>query len=134
MTSQTPAHTPIVVRCGALGDLILLTPLLHLLHRRYGRPCLLIGAGGWMQPLFAGHPDVAATLPISFRRCPYTLDPSQWRVVSALRIRLGGPGLDVGVARAFFPEDVLLLYHGMRPMAAPHVRCVPDDLPKLSIT
>ena len=44
-----------------------------------------------------------------------------------LRTRLGGPGLDVGVARAFFPENVLLLYHGMRPMAAPHVRSVPED-------
>ena len=41
---------------------------------------------------------------------------------------LVAPGY-VGVARAFFPEDVLLLYHGMRPMAAPHVRSVPDDRP-----
>jgi hypothetical protein len=38
------------------------------------------------------------------------------------------------VARAFFPEDVPLLYHGRRKKAAPHVRSVPDHHPKVSIT
>ena len=79
------ALSPIVVRFGALGDLILLTPLLHLLHRRYGKPCQLIGSGGWMQPLFARHPDVDSTWLVHSRRRPYLLDSSQWRMVSALR-------------------------------------------------
>jgi len=79
------ALSPIVVRFGALGDLILLTPLLHLLHRRYGKPCQLIGSGGWMQPLFARHPDVDTTRLVRSRRRPYLLDSSQWQLVAALR-------------------------------------------------
>jgi hypothetical protein len=57
-----------------------------------------------------------------------------FRDLSARRSSLGGPGLDIGVARAFFPEDDLLLYHGMRPMAAPHVRGVPENDRTVSIT
>jgi ADP-heptose:LPS heptosyltransferase len=80
-----PDLSPIVVRFGALGDLILLTPLLHLLHQRFAKPCQLIGSGGWMQPLFARHPDVDSTWLVRSRRRPYLLDSSQWQLVSALR-------------------------------------------------
>ena len=35
--ARAPALSAIVIRLGALGDMINLTALLHLLHRRYGR-------------------------------------------------------------------------------------------------
>lgn len=76
---------PLVIRCGAVGDQVLLTPLLHLLRRRYGQPCRLIGSGAWMAPLLAGNPDVQQLLTLRSRRAPYLFDASQRRLVAALR-------------------------------------------------
>ena len=86
----TPA-APLVIRFGAFGDMVLLTPLLRLLHRRYGQPCRVLGSGGWLEPLFAGHPDVRATLKLSSRKRPYWLDASQRRLVALLRAQPPGP-------------------------------------------
>lgn len=57
---RTPAAqlTPIVILFGRVGDMIMLTAALNLLHRRYGRPCQVIGAGSWNRDLYRGHPDV----------------------------------------------------------------------------
>jgi len=44
---SAPALIPIVIRFGRLGDMVLLSPLLNLLHRRYRNPCWLIGSGPW---------------------------------------------------------------------------------------
>jgi ADP-heptose:LPS heptosyltransferase len=82
---------PLVIRFGALGDLILLTPLLHALHQRYGQPCRLLGSGGWLQPLFEHSRDVGAILQLNSRRRPYLTDPAQWRLVAALRAIDEGP-------------------------------------------
>ncbi len=85
------ALTPVVVRFGAFGDLVLLTPLLHLLHRRYGRPCSVVTSGDWAQPLLGDHPDVERLLQVRSRRRPYLLDPQQWRLTRALRRLPDGP-------------------------------------------
>lgn len=85
------AAAPLVVRFGALGDMVLLTPLLHELHRRYGQPCRVLGSGPWLQPLFAGNPDVLETLSVRSRRRPYWLDLSQQRLVKTLRALPPGP-------------------------------------------
>jgi len=82
---------PLVIRFGAFGDMVLLTPLLRLLHRRYGQPCQVLGSGGWLEPLFADHPDVGATLRLASRKRPYWLDASQWHLVALLRVRPPGP-------------------------------------------
>ena len=79
------ASSPIVVRFGAFGDLVILTPLLHLLHRRYGQPCTLVTSGAWAEPLLGAHPDVKRILRVGSRRRPYALDPQQWRLTRALR-------------------------------------------------
>lgn len=94
--SKIPTHdgsalSPVVVRFGAFGDLVLLTPLLHLLHRRYGRPCTVVTSGAWAQPLLHGHPDVESILQLRSRRRPYLLDPQQWRLTRALRQLPDGP-------------------------------------------
>ena len=76
---------PLVVRFGAFGDVVLLTPLLKLLHRRYGQPCRVLGSGAWLGPLLAGNPDVGEVLTLRSRRRPYWLDRAQWHLVGTLR-------------------------------------------------
>jgi heptosyltransferase-2/heptosyltransferase-3 len=81
---------PLVVRFGLLDDMVLLTPLLRLLHRRYGQPCRVIGSGSWLEPLLAGHPDVQAVLTVSNPERPYWLDATQRDVARCLKARLQG--------------------------------------------
>ena len=85
------AAAPLVVRFGALGDMVLLTPLLRRLHRRYGRPCRVLGSGTWLSPLYDGNPDVAEVLTVRSRRRPYWSDRSQQRLVKTLRALPPGP-------------------------------------------
>ncbi len=82
---------PLVIRFGAFGDMVLLTPLLRMLHRRYGDACRVLGSGPWLQPMFAGHPDVRATLKLSSRKRPYWLDATQRHLVALLRTQPPGP-------------------------------------------
>ena len=96
MTSVTtampaPPATPLVIRFGAFGDMVLLTPFLQLLHQRYGAACRVLGSGGWLEPLFDGHPDVRGTLRLASRKRPYLLDPGQRRLVNWLRTQPPGP-------------------------------------------
>lgn len=81
---------PLVVRFGALDDMVLLTPLLRLLHRRYGRPCRVMGSGSWLEPLLASHPDVQQVLTVSNLERPYWLDATQRRGARYLRMHLQG--------------------------------------------
>lgn len=81
---------PVVIRFGRLGDIVLQTPLLHLLHRRFGQPCRLITAGSWARTLLAGHPDVDSIWQLRQRHAPFLLSPERWRLVAELR-RCGGP-------------------------------------------
>lgn len=109
------SSAPLVIRFGAFGDMVLLTPLLRMLHGRYRQPCRILGSGGWLEPLFAGHSDVAGTLALASRKRPYWLDPSQRRLVAWLRRQPPGPvyvcdDYSVGkirwlLARAGVPED-----------------------------
>ena len=87
----TAAAAPLVIRFGAFGDMVLLTPLLRMLHGRYGQPCRVLGSGSWLEPLFAGHPDVLATIALDSRKRPYWLDASQRRLVASLRGQPPGP-------------------------------------------
>ncbi len=89
--TDTPrsAQRPLVVRCGALGDMVLLTPLLALLHRRYGLAPDVLASGAWTPSLYAGHADVHDVLLLDSRRRPYWSDPRQWRLMRMLRA--GGP-------------------------------------------
>ena len=82
---------PLVIRFGAFGDMVLLTPLLRMLHRRYGQACRVLGSGRWLEPLYAGHPDVRATLKVSSRKRPYWLDATQRHLVALLRAQPPGP-------------------------------------------
>lgn len=81
--SVRPLH-PFVFRHGRVGDMIMQTALLEMLHRRYGAPCHVVGAGPWNPSIFRAHPDVEHcwTLP---RHAPFLFTPQWPQLVRALR-------------------------------------------------
>jgi heptosyltransferase III len=83
--------TPLVVRFGAFGDMLLLIPMLKALHRRYGRPCDLVSSGRWTTPLMQRVPACGAVQLLTSRRAPYWFNRSQWQLVAGLRSRPAGP-------------------------------------------
>jgi heptosyltransferase-2/heptosyltransferase-3 len=79
------------MRCGAFGDMVLLTVLLEQLHARFGRRVDVIASGPWSEPLLAGHRAVGRMFILRSRRTPYWLSPTQRRLVAWLRERGAGP-------------------------------------------
>lgn len=70
--------------------MVMVTRMLNLLHRRYGRPCQVVGTGSWTPTTYAGNPDVACVWAFH-RHLPFLLD-SAWRPVRrALRASAPGP-------------------------------------------
>src|ERR1700758_1063334 len=85
-----PPLTPTVFFFCRLGDMVMVTRMLNLLHRRYGRPCQVIGTGSWTATTYAGTPDVADVWAFH-RHLPFLLDAA-WRPVRrALRASAPGP-------------------------------------------
>jgi len=85
-----PPVQPIVIWFGRVGDLILLSALLEILHRRFGLPCHVIGAGTWPAEIYAVHGDVARVSCLH-RYTAWALDPAWWRTLRALRASRAGP-------------------------------------------
>lgn len=79
-----PPVQPIVIWFGRVGDLILMSALLEILHRRFGSPCHLVGAGSWLAQLYAAHGDVARVSCLH-RYTAWGFDPAWWRTLRALR-------------------------------------------------
>lgn len=82
--------TPTVFFFARLGDMVMVTRMLNLLHRRYGRPCDVIGTGSWTSSTYDGNPDVAAVWAFH-RHLPFLLDRAWWPVRRALRVSAPGP-------------------------------------------
>ena len=82
---------PLVVRCGAFGEMVLLTALIRPLHARFGRPVDIVTSGPWSEPLLAGQPGVGDILSVRSRKTPYWLAPDQRRLVRRLAARGVGP-------------------------------------------
>ena len=85
-----PPVQPIVIWFGRVGDLILLSALLEVLHRRFGSPCHVIGAGSWPAQIYAAHNDVARVSCLH-RYTAWVFDPAWWRTLRALRARRADP-------------------------------------------
>jgi ADP-heptose:LPS heptosyltransferase len=105
---------PLVMRCGAFGDMVLLTVLLERLRARFGRRVDVIASGPWSEPLLAGHSAVGRLYLLRSRRTPYWLSLAQRRLVAGLRARGAGPTwfCDRGegrglLARAGIPDDYI---------------------------
>ena len=82
---------PLVVRCGAFGDMVLLTALIRALHARFDEPVDIVTSGPWSAPLLEGQPGVGEILSVRSRKTPYWLAPDQHRAVRRLRSRGAGP-------------------------------------------
>jgi heptosyltransferase-2/heptosyltransferase-3 len=85
-----PPVQPIVIWFGRVGDLILLSALLEVLHRRFGSPCHVIGAGSWPAQIYAAHSDVARVSCLH-RYTAWVFDPAWWRTLRALRAGRADP-------------------------------------------
>jgi len=103
---------PLVMRCGAFGDIVLLTVLLEQLHARFKARVDVIASGPWSEPLLAAHRAVGRLFILRSRRTPYWLSRSQRQLVAWLRARGAGPTwyCDRGegrelLARAGIPAD-----------------------------
>ena len=90
MSTPAPALTPSVILFGRVGDMIMLTAALNPLHRRYGRPCQVIGAGPWNRDLYQAHPDVSRCWSLP-RHLPFALTPAWMSVLRAVRRAAPGP-------------------------------------------
>jgi ADP-heptose:LPS heptosyltransferase len=87
--SPSPLRPTVFYFCR-LGDMVMLTRLLNLLHRRFGLPCQVIGTGSWTSSVFEGNPDVAGVW--SFHRhFPFPFDSAWPAVRRALRASAPGP-------------------------------------------
>lgn len=92
MPNQTLKNTrPLIVRFGALGDMILLTPVMRALAERHGAPCDVVGSGRFLGELFSGLSFVGDHFAIASRSKPYWLNPDKWALVRWLRARHFGP-------------------------------------------
>jgi len=100
------------MRCGALGDMVLLTVLLRALHTRFGTPVDLICSGSWTGTLLQGQESLGRVFLLGSRHIPYWLSLRQRRLSAWLKDRGPGPTwfCDMGVgrellARGGIPDD-----------------------------
>ncbi|HEY0800063.1 MAG TPA: glycosyltransferase family 9 protein, partial [Steroidobacteraceae bacterium] len=82
---------PLAVRCGAFGDMVLLTALIRVLYAEFRQPVDLVTSGPWSEPLLRGQPGVGEIYSMRSRKTPYWLSSDQQRVVRQLRARGRGP-------------------------------------------
>ncbi len=113
-TVSAAAVRPLVMRCGAFGDIVLLTVLLQQLHRRFGKPVDVIASGPWTEPLLESETAVGELFILRSRRTPYWLSVQQQQLIAWLRKRGSGPTwfCDRGegrglLARAGIPDDYI---------------------------
>ena len=90
-TARAAEVRPLVMRCGAFGDMVLLTVLLRQLHSRFGKPVDVISSGPWTQPLLESEPALERLFLLRSRRTPYWLSLEQHRLVDWLGERGSGP-------------------------------------------
>jgi heptosyltransferase-2/heptosyltransferase-3 len=110
---------PIVIWFGRIGDMIMLSTLLEILHRRFGQPCRIIGAGGWTAEIYRAHRDVAEVICLG-RHTAFFLDREWWRARRALRAGAAAP---VYVCEDF-PHKLPRITRLLRWSGTPASRCV----------
>jgi ADP-heptose:LPS heptosyltransferase len=82
---------PLALRCGAFGDMVLLTALIRVLHAEFRTPVDIVTSGSWSEPLLRGQPGVGDIFSVRSRKTPYWMSVDQQRVVRQLRARGAGP-------------------------------------------
>ena len=56
--SESRIARPLIVRFGAMGDMVILTAAIRALHQRFGSPIDVACSGRWVRPLLEGQPGV----------------------------------------------------------------------------
>lgn len=82
---------PLVVRFGAMGDMVMLTALLRTVHRRFDSPVDLLMAEGPYRPFLEGQPWVGKVLAVRTRKLPVWLNLQMHVIERQLRGRGPGP-------------------------------------------
>jgi heptosyltransferase-2/heptosyltransferase-3 len=99
--------------------MIMLSALLEILHRRFGRPCRIIGAGAWTSEIYRSHRDVAEVTCLG-RHTAFFLDRGWWRAWRALR---ADPAAPVYVCETF-PRKLRRIRRLLRLSGTRASRCV----------
>jgi ADP-heptose:LPS heptosyltransferase len=81
---------PFVFKLGRIGDMVMLTSALRLLHARYGAPCYVVGADDWAPDVYRGVAEVAECWPLP-RKAPTFLGRAWPAILRALRASAPGP-------------------------------------------
>jgi len=115
------------MRCGAFGDIVLLTVLIRQLASRFSQLVDVISSGPWTQPLLAMQEGVGELYLVRSRKTPFVLSGSQQSLVRILRRRGAGPTwfCDPGtgralLARAGIPDSLVLDSRDLAPIAHEH--------------
>jgi ADP-heptose:LPS heptosyltransferase len=88
MTGQ-PLHS-FVFKLGRIGDMVMLTAALRLLHARYGGPCYVVGADSWAPGVYLGLDEVAKCWSLP-RKAPIPFGFAWPAILRALRAGAPGP-------------------------------------------
>jgi heptosyltransferase-2/heptosyltransferase-3 len=83
--------SPLVIRFGALGDMVILTALIRTLHARFGSRVDLVLTERHLRPLLEAQPWIGTLYCVSTRKIPYRLNPQLWQLTARLRARGTGP-------------------------------------------
>ena len=89
--TRPAAIRPLVVRRGAMGDLVILQSLIAALARRFGRDVDVVASGAWARPLLEGQAGVGEVHLVGSSRIPWLLSAAQRQLAAALRARGPGP-------------------------------------------
>ncbi len=118
-----------VVRCGAFGDMILLSVLIQQLRHRFGCPVDVVTSGPWSLPLLQSQADVGEVFVLGSRKTPYWASARQQQLVRWLRTRPAGPVwfADPGLAgrdllrRAGIADNMVVEYAALEEYAGEHI-------------
>jgi heptosyltransferase III len=88
---NTGIAPPLVIRFGAMGDMVVLTALLRTLHARFGSRVDLVLTERRLRPLLGAQPWIGALYCVSTRKIPYWLNPQLWQLTVRLHARGTGP-------------------------------------------
>ncbi len=83
--------TPLVVRWGSFGDMVMITPVLKALAERCGMPVEVAAAGPWSYELYTDCAWVGQVYALKHRKPPYILSRGKQRIVATWRKRPWGP-------------------------------------------
>ena len=119
MASHAPPLTPLLIRFGRLGDMLLQEPLLHLLRCRYQAPVKILTRGGWTSALYRGHSDIDEIWELRNRNRLLAFSPERWRAIAKLRVHDGPIYISEDSRSSLKRIRWMLRFAGI-----PHERCV----------